>query len=31
MHVQMRSGSIIDDLAEAEPGYLAKQNKDTVN
>jgi len=28
MHVQMRPGSIIDDLAEAEPGYLAKQNKE---
>jgi hypothetical protein len=24
----MRPGSIIDDLAEAEPGYLAKQNKE---
>lgn len=28
MCAQVRSGSIIDDLAEAEPGYLAKQNKD---
>lgn len=28
MHVQMRPGSIIDELAEAEPGYLAKQNKE---
>ena len=28
MHVQMRPGSVIDDLAEAEPGYLAKQNKE---
>ncbi len=28
MCVQMRPGSIIDDLAEAEPGYLAKQNKE---
>ncbi|DBB03290.1 TPA: Translin-associated factor X-interacting protein 1 [Trebouxia sp. C0006] len=26
--LQMRPGSIIDDLAEAEPGYLAKQNKE---
>ncbi|KAL0021015.1 hypothetical protein WJX77_006994 [Trebouxia sp. C0004] len=26
--LQMRSGSIIDDLAEAETGYLAKQNKE---
>ena len=24
----MRPGSIIDDLAEAEPTYLAKQNKE---
>lgn len=26
--VQVRPGSIIDDLAEMEPGYLAKQNKE---
>ncbi|DBA69949.1 TPA: Translin-associated factor X-interacting protein 1 [Trebouxia sp. C0005] len=26
--LQMRPGSIIDELAEAEPGYLAKQNKE---
>ena len=26
--VQVRQGSIIDDLAESEPAYLAKQNKD---
>ena len=25
---QVRQGSIIDDLAESEPTYLAKQNKD---
>ena len=26
--VQVRQGSIIDDLAESEPTYLAKQNKE---
>lgn len=26
--LQVRSGSIIDDLAELEPSYLAKQNKE---
>ena len=26
--IQVRQGSIIDDLAESEPAYLAKQNKE---
>ena len=26
--VKVREGSIIDDLAESEPAYLAKQNKE---
>ena len=28
MQLQVRQGSIIDDLAESEPAYLAKQNKE---
>ena len=28
MLLQVRQGSIIDELAEAEPAYLAKQNRE---